>query len=59
MYNFKNKKEIKNQSILKNVSPKDEWCIEAYMKTDYSKLQESDFIREVRYYVSFIVKFGD
>ena len=36
----------------------DEWLCEAYMKTDYSSLSESNFEQVVRDYYSFLVKKG-
>ncbi len=40
-------------SIKKAVQANDEWCAEAYMETDYSKLTEEDFINTVRKFVGF------
>jgi type I restriction enzyme M protein len=37
-------------SVLKAVGAKDEWCAEAYMETDYSKLTQSEFENAVRAY---------
>lgn len=37
-------------SVLKSVSASDEWCAEAYMETDYSKISQSDFEKVVRDY---------
>jgi len=50
---FKNRKEIKGLSLLKEVTAKDEWCAEAYMKTDYFNLTEEDFVQELRKYAAF------
>jgi type I restriction-modification system DNA methylase subunit len=58
VYNYKNKKEVKGQSIKRHVTPEDEWCAEAYMETDYSTLSESDFIRHIKNYVLFRIKEG-
>lgn len=41
--NYKNKEEIAGHSIKRVVSSKDEWCVEAYMETDYSKLTKTNF----------------
>jgi hypothetical protein len=43
-------------SILKYVDENDEWLAEAYMETDYSNLNQSDFERSVKNYLSFLVK---
>lgn len=53
IYNFRNRKEIKEQSIKKCVSAKDEWCAEAYMETDYSQLRKEDFESEIKKYILF------
>lgn len=53
IYNYRNKKEIKVQSIKKHVMAEDEWCAEAYMETDYSKLTQEDFEAELKKYVLF------
>ena len=36
----------------------DEWLAEAYMKTDYSKLDENDFQETINDYLSYLVKAG-
>lgn len=41
------------------VTDKDEWLCEAYMKTDYSKLTQSDFQQTVNDYLAYLVKCGD
>jgi type I restriction-modification system DNA methylase subunit len=53
--NFMNRKEEKKVSVKRTVTPKDEWCAEAYMQTDYSMLSEQDFIIEVKKYAAFKV----
>lgn len=52
---FLNRREVKGLSLLKEVTAQDEWCAEAYMKTDYSKLTEQDFINEVKLYTAFSI----
>lgn len=37
-------------SVLQEVKPQDEWCAEAYMQTDYSKMSVRDFGSTVRDY---------
>jgi SAM-dependent methyltransferase len=51
--NYQNKEEIAGHSIKKFVSAKDEWCVEAYMETDYSKLNKSDFEKTLKEFVVF------
>ena len=38
---------------MQKVEATDEWCVEAYMDTDYSTLVQDDFEREVKRYVAF------
>lgn len=47
---FVNKEKETGLSVLKAVGSNDEWCAEAYMETDYSKLTATDFARAVRAY---------
>ena len=39
-----------------DIREEDEWLIEAYMKTDYSTLSESDFEETIRDYYSYLIK---
>ena len=41
------------ESVMQNVSASDEWCAEAYMETDYSKITQSDFEKVVRNFAVF------
>ncbi len=52
---FQNKTEKDGLSITKVVSADDEWCAEAYMKTDYTALTQSDFEKSIRDFVAFKV----
>jgi type I restriction-modification system DNA methylase subunit len=45
---YRNRKEVTGLSVLKCLKPEDEWCAEAYMKTDYSSLVLEDFEENVR-----------
>ena len=40
------------------VTKNDEWLAEAYMKTDYSTLTETDFEKTLRDYYSYLIKDG-
>lgn len=42
-------------SVLQYVTATEEWCAEAYMETDYSKIERSDFERTVRDYAVYRV----
>ena len=38
---------------------KDEWLAEAYMETDYSLLDASDFENTLREYYAYLIKVGE
>ncbi|MDR1883083.1 MAG: SAM-dependent methyltransferase [Prevotella sp.] len=40
-------------SVKHCVTHKDEWCAEAYMETDYSTLNQTDFEKKIKEYVAF------
>ncbi len=46
-------------SITKHVEWNDEWCWEAYLETDYSSLNEKDFIEEIKKYLMFNNLYND
>jgi type I restriction-modification system DNA methylase subunit len=50
---FRNREVHPGESVLKAVEAKDEWCAEAYMETDYSKLTQADFESVVKDYAIF------
>ena len=53
-------KEIKEGLTAKHkVTFEDEWLCEAYMKTDYSGLQQKDFQRTINDYLAYLVRSGD
>jgi len=54
---FINKESIAGLSITHIVSAETEWCAEAYMETDYSNLNEDEFIKTIKNYVAFKVKY--
>ena len=53
---FKNKEVIPGFSVLKNVNYDDEWLAEAYMETDYSQLNEKDFVKTIKDFLAFKIK---
>lgn len=53
---YVNRKNVPGLSVTQKVSATDEWCAEAYMQTDYSQINEGDFIYVLREYSSFLVK---
>lgn len=44
---YKSKEVVDGLSAKEKVSEQDEWCCEAYMKIDYSKITEEDFDKEL------------
>lgn len=50
---FRNKRDVEGRCVRQRVGPEDEWCAEAYMKTDYSDLKAEDFEKEIRKFVLF------
>ena len=49
---FHNKDNIPNQSIKRIVKCENEWCAEAYMETDYSRLCNVDWTKTIRKFVA-------
>ena len=47
---FRNREVHAGQSVLQRVGANDEWCAEAYIETDYSKLTQDNFEAVVRDY---------
>ncbi len=54
---FLNRESKAGVSVLQSIEAEDEWCAEAYMETDYSKLDSEDFEKAIREYVSFRVRY--
>jgi type I restriction-modification system DNA methylase subunit len=49
---YRNREMIDGFSLSKEVTAKDEWCVEAYMETDYSKITQEEFVEAVQDYYS-------
>ena len=49
---FVNREKELGLSVLAAVGPKDEWCAEAYMDTNYSTVDQTDFAVTVRNYAT-------
>ena len=47
---FRNREVHAGESVIQQVTADDEWCVEAYMATDYTKLTQADFEEVVRNY---------
>ena len=50
---FRNREAHPGLSVMQQVSADDEWCAEAYMETDYSKLAKEEFDHAIRKYAVF------
>lgn len=53
---YLNREVIPEFSVMKHVTPQMEWCAEAYLNTDYSKLTTDDFFETVRDFFLFNMK---
>ena len=52
---FRNREVHAGECVLQYVTANDEWCAEAYMETDYTKIDKAEFERTVRDYVIYRV----
>jgi type I restriction enzyme M protein len=50
---YRNREVHAGESVMHTVTEADEWCAEAYMETDYSKLTQADFELVVKNYAVF------
>jgi type I restriction-modification system DNA methylase subunit len=50
---FRNRDIKEGLSARHCVTHKDEWCVEAYMETDYTQLCVNDFLKKMREYAAF------
>lgn len=53
---YRNRDEILGESVASNVTHSDEWCAEAYMETDYSKLSKNEFEDVVKDFFIYQIK---
>lgn len=56
---YTNRQPVDGLSAIQKVNGSDEWLCEAYMKTDYTKLTESDFQQTLNNYLSYLIKEGN
>lgn len=56
---YRNRETKIGYSVTKQVSAEDEWLAEAYMETDFSKLETKDFQGTINNYLSYLVKKGE
>ena len=52
---FKNREVEQGLSVMQEVAASDEWCAEAFLETDYSGINKSMFVDEIKKYVAFNV----
>ncbi|MFM1701169.1 class I SAM-dependent DNA methyltransferase [Aeromonas salmonicida] len=50
---YRNREVHAGESVMQAVTAADEWCAEAYIETDYSKLTQAEFERTVQNYAIF------
>jgi type I restriction-modification system DNA methylase subunit len=55
---FQNRTVDHKASVMVNLAPEDEWCAEAFLKTDYTTLTEGEFERSIRNYIAFQITGG-
>lgn len=55
---YEAKRAEDGKSAISVVDGNDEWLCEAYMRTDYNKLSQSDFQKTLNNYLSFLMKEG-
>lgn len=53
---YMNKEVIPEFSVMQKVTAKDEWCAEAYLQTDYSRLTVDDYMETVKNFFLFNMK---
>ena len=51
---YKNRDEIINESIKVSVNANDEWCAEAYLKTDFTYIPEENFVSKLKKYCLYL-----
>lgn len=56
---YNNRETVRGKCVTKLVNCDDEWLCEAYMETDYSQLQQSDFEKVLRDYIAFQIQTSD
>ena len=50
---YRNRDTVNGLSVASVVGPKDEWCAEAFMETDYTSVTVADFEDEIKKYVAY------
>ena len=55
---YRKRKTELGLSVTKKVTADDEWLAEAYMETDYSKLNQDDFQNVLNGYIGYLMSNG-
>lgn len=50
---FLNRKEIEGYSVMRNLKADNEWCVEAYLETDYTAITALNFEETIKKYIMF------
>ncbi|MFX4154581.1 N-6 DNA methylase [Aliarcobacter butzleri] len=58
LQHYKDNDVIDGLSAKQYVTDSDEWLAEAYMKTDYSKINDEIFEKKVREYLAYLIAYG-
>lgn len=53
---YRNREVIDGFSLMREVNEKDEWCVEAYLETDYSQFDEIAYNETVKNFILFSMK---
>ncbi len=53
---FSNRETIPGFSLMQKVQAEDEWCVEAFMETDYSRITDDDFENELKQFAIFNIQ---
>jgi type I restriction-modification system DNA methylase subunit len=53
IYAYRNRELIDGFSLAREVTEEDEWCVEAYMQTDYSNISVNDYEQVVKKHILF------
>jgi hypothetical protein len=56
---YRRRIEVEGRSAVRCINAEDEWLAEAYMKTDYSKLDAQQFQRAINSYFAYLVQNGE
>lgn len=50
---YQNRDVVSGESVSVSLKPADEWCVEAYLKSDYSQIDKAAVEREMRRYLAY------